>query len=110
MSSAWPQRPKGLSERGYRKYMAKRKEVIINGVNYELQGVSPTWYLDLNDSCGMTGGKRRTADYMDGLFKGVVIAPKEVSTDGMKYFDEKEDIETAERLLTEIENFLRKRS
>jgi len=109
MSRAWPQKPKGLSERSYRKYMAKKKEVMINGVNFELQGVSPTWYLDLNDSCGMTGGKRRTADYMDGLFKGVVIAPKEVSTEGMKYFDEKEDIETAEKLLTEIETFLRKR-
>ncbi|MFV0240769.1 MAG: hypothetical protein ACK5H4_12125 [Lacrimispora sphenoides] len=90
--------------------MAKKKEVMINGVNFELQGVSPTWYLDLNDTCGMTGGKRCTADYMDGLFKGVVIAPKEVSTEGMKYFDEKEDIETAEKLLTEIETFLRKRS
>lgn len=90
--------------------MAKQKKVTINKVEFQLQGVSPTWYMDHNDAFGMTGGKRNTAGYMDGLFKGVVIAPKEVATGGLAYFDETEDLETAEKLLNEIESFLRKRS
>ncbi|EFC97243.1 hypothetical protein CLOSTHATH_04559 [Hungatella hathewayi DSM 13479] len=108
MSKAWPDRPKGLTERSYRKHMAKTKKVTINGTEYELQSVSPTWYLDLNDECGMTGGRRKTAKYMDSLFKNTVIAPKEVNTEGMQYFEEQEDISSAEKLLTEIESFLRK--
>lgn len=88
--------------------MAKTRKVIINGAEYELQSVSPTWYLDLNDECGMTGGKRKTAKYMDSLFKNTVTAPKEVSTKGMQYFEEQEDISSAEKLLVEIESFLRK--
>lgn len=87
--------------------MAKTKMVTINGIEFKLQSVSPTWYLDHNDACGMTGGKRQTAAYMDGLFKNVVICPKEVNNEGMKYFDDNEDISTAEKLLTEIESFLR---
>lgn len=107
MAKIWPQKPKGLSERSYRKYMAKQKTVVVNGEEYTLQSVSPRWYLDHNDSCGMTGGKRNTAKYMDGIFKNVVIAPKEVNTKGMDYFEEKEDISTPEKLLGEIESFLR---
>ena len=90
----WPDRPKGLTERGYRKYMAKQKEVVVNGNKFMLQSVSPRWYFDLNDRCGMTGGKRKT----------------EVSTKGFDYFEEAEDILTPEKLLGEIESFLRGRS
>ena len=106
----WPDRPKGLTERGYRKYMAKQKEVVVNGNKFMLQSVSPRWYFDLNDRCGMTGGKRKTAEYIDELFKNVVIDPKEVSTKGFDYFEEAEDILTSEKLLGEIESFLRGRS
>ena len=106
----WPDRPKGLTERGYRKYMAKQKEVVVNGNKFMLQSVSPRWYFDLNDRCGMTGGKRKTAEYIDELFKNVVIDPKEVSTKGFDYFVEAEDILTPEKLLGEIESFLRGRS
>lgn len=106
----WPDRPKGLTERGYRKYMAKQKEVVVNGNKFMLQSVSPRWYFDLNDRCGMTGGKRKTAEYIDELFKNVVIDPKEVSTKGFDYFEEAEDILTPEKLLGEIESFLRGRS
>ena len=45
----WPKRPKSLSERGYRKHMAKQKKVTVNGTEYTLQSVSPTWYYDTND-------------------------------------------------------------
>ena len=106
----WPDRPKGLTERGYRKYMAKQKEVVVNGNKFMLQSVSPRWYFDLNDRCGMTGGKRKTAEYIDELFKNVVIDPNEVSTKGFDYFEEAEDILTPEKLLGEIESFLRGRS
>ncbi len=106
----WLDRPKGLTERGYRKYMAKQKKVVVNGNEFVLQSVSPRWYFDLNDRCGMTGGKRKTAEYIDELFKNVVIDPKEVSTKGFDYFEEAEDILTPEKLLGEIESFLRGRS
>lgn len=90
--------------------MAKQKEVVVNGNKFVLQSVSPRWYFDLNDRCGMTGGKKRTADYIDELFKNVVVDPKEVSTKGFDYFEEMEDISTAEQLLREAESFLRGRS
>ena len=84
----WPQRPKSLSERGYRKYMAKTKKVTVNGHEFELQSVSPSWYYDFNDECGNTGsGKRKSAKYMDGMFKNCVISPPEVKAQGMEYFD-----------------------
>ena len=89
--------------------MAKQKKVTINDVEYTLQSVSPTWYFDINDSCGITGGKRKTAEYIDKLIRNVVISPKEISTEGMKYFDNMEDISTPEELLTAIESFLRER-
>ena len=54
----------------------------------------------------MTGGRRKTAEYMDELFKNVVVEPKEVSTNGLDYFEETEDIKTAGKLLTEVEHFL----
>lgn len=90
--------------------MAKQKEVVVNGNKFVLQSVSPRWYFDLNDRCGMTGGKKRTADYIDELFKNVVVEPKEVSTKGFDYFEETEDISAAEQLLREAESFLRGRN
>ena len=78
--------------------MAKQKTVIVNGTEYTLQSVSPSWYFGHNDANGMTGGKRDTAKYID------------VNTQGMAYFDAAEDIDTPEQLLREIESFLRGRS
>ncbi len=104
---AWPDRPKGLSERSYRKYMAKQKKVKVNGTEFTLQSISPRAYFDLNDSCGMTGGKKATAKYLDGLFRNVVIEPKEVSAKGLDYFEDADDIDGPEKLLKEIESFLR---
>ena len=61
---------------------------------FSLQSVSPTWYFQTNDECGMTGGKKDTTKYLDTMFKNVVIAPAEVKTDGMGYFDAQEDVKT----------------
>ena len=103
----WPNRPKSLTERGYRKYMAKQKKVIVNGQEFTLQSVSPTWYFGVNDECGMTGGKKDTSKYLVTMFKNCVVSPAEVRNDGMAYFDEKEDVKTPEKLIKAIEQFLR---
>ena len=87
--------------------MTKQKEVTINGQKFTLQSVSPSWYYDFNDECGNTGGKRKSAKYMDGMFRNCVIAPAEVKSEGMAYFDEKEDVKTPEKLIKAIEQFRR---
>jgi hypothetical protein len=89
--------------------MAKQKEITINEQKFTLQSVSPSWYYDFNDECGNTGGgKRKSVKYMDGMFKNCVISPPEVKAQGMDYFDEKEDLATAEKLIAAIEQFLRR--
>lgn len=103
----WPNRPKSLTERGYRKYMAKQKKVTVNGTEFTLQSVSPTWYFGVNDECGMTGGKKDTGKYLDTMFKNCVVSPAEVRNDGMAYFDAQEDVKTPEKLIKAIETFLR---
>ena len=52
-------------------------------------------------------GKRKSAKYMDGMFKNCVVAPAEVKAKGMEYFDDNEDLKTAEKLIAAIEQFLR---
>ena len=87
--------------------MAKTKKVTVNGQEFELQSVSPSWYYDFNDECGNTGsGKRKSAKYMDGMFKNCVISPPEVKAQGMEYFDEKEDLKTPEQQ-AELANVVR---
>jgi len=106
----WTEKPKSLTERGYRKYMARQKNVTINGQEFKLQSVSPSWYYEHNDECGTTGsGKRNSGKYMDGMFRNCVISPSAVAIKGLGYFDDLEDIKTAEGLIKEIESFLRER-
>ena len=89
--------------------MAQQKKVKVNEKEYTLQSVSPRWYFEMNDRHGMTGGKKDTAGYIDELFKNVIIEPAEVKADGMSYFDDMEDgIDATEKLLKEVESFLRK--
>lgn len=88
--------------------MAKQKEVTVEGQKFTLQSVSPTWYFQTNDECGMTGGRGRdTSKYLDTMFKNVVISPPEVATQDMAYFDDKDDVKTPEKLIKAIEHFLR---
>jgi len=89
--------------------MAKQLKVTVNGMEFTLQSVSPSWYMDTNDRHGMTGGKKQSAKYMDEMFKNCVIAPADVAARGMAHFDETEDLQTAVELLGEIEQFLYKR-
>lgn len=65
-------------------------------------------HLTLKQECGNTGsGKRKSAKYMDGMFKNCVVAPAEVKAKGMEFFDDNEDLKTAEKLISAIEQFLR---
>ena len=58
--------------------MAKQKKVTVNGEEYTLQSVSPTWYFGVNDDCGMTGGGQPCGE-MDVLEKLTIL------TDAAKY-------------------------
>lgn len=87
--------------------MAKQKKVTVRGQEFTLQSVSPSWYLEQNDKCGMTGGgSRNTTKYMDVMFRNCIVAPADVANSGMAYFDEQDDVKTAIDLLKEIESFL----
>ena len=67
--------------------MAKTKEITIGEQKFTLQSVSPSWYYDFNDECGNTGnGKRKSAKYMDGMFKNCVVAPPEVKAKGKGFW------------------------
>jgi len=88
--------------------MAKTKAKELNGVEYKFQSVSPRWYYDINDRYGNTGGGRKNSpDYMDEMFRNVVISPPEVATRGLSYFEDNDDLKGAEDLIGEIERFLR---
>ena len=100
--------PPNIPERWFRFKMARHETVNVLGIDYELQSVSPQWYFEQKDKCGMTGsGSRDTARYMDIMFKNVVTSPANVASKGLKAFEENEDIETPELLIREIERFLR---
>lgn len=89
--------------------MARRTTVTIYGQEFILQSVSPTWYMDNSDEHGMSTGRKHTSKYADALFKNCVISPAEIKVQGMKYFDEREDIASAGELLAAIETFLKSR-
>ena len=44
---------------------------------------------------------------MSGILRNCVVSPPEVNAHGMSYFDNKEDLRTAEKLIAAIEQFLR---
>ena len=75
--------------------MARTKKITVNNVEYTLQSVTFTWY---------------SAKYADALIKGCVTAPAEVAKQGLKYFDDQEDLATPGELVREIENFLGERN
>lgn len=91
--------------------MARQKTINIEGVDYQLQSVSFSWYTNLTDLyIRPASGRKNTAKYADALIKGCVVSPAEVAKNGLKYFDEQDDIATPSELVREIENFLTERS
>lgn len=87
--------------------IARQETVEVRGQQFTLQGVSPVWYFQINDQCGMTGDRKDTGRYLDLLFKNCVVAPQEIAVKGLRYFEERGDIDTPEQLQREIELFLR---
>ena len=81
--------------------MYRKENITVNGQEFELQSVSPRWYFEVNQRCGMSGDNKDILRYMDTLFKNVVTCPIEVMRKGFDYFEEREDIETAELLVRE---------
>lgn len=91
--------------------MARQKTIIIEGVEYQLQSVSFSHYTNLTDLyIRPASGRKNTAKYADALIKSCVIAPSEVAKQGLKFFDEQDDIATPSELVREIENFLSERA
>lgn len=88
--------------------MARREQVTVNGKEYTLQSVSPSWYLKQSDTYGMSGGGRRdTPGYVNSLLRNVVVEPAGVCNKGLSYFDDIEDLDAVEQLVPVIERFLR---
>jgi len=91
--------------------VARTKSVTVNGVDYELQSVTFTWYSNLTDLyINPANGRKNTAKYADALIKGCVTSPAEVAKGGIKFFDENDDLTTPSELVREIENFLGERN
>ena len=90
--------------------MARTKTVTINEQEYQLQSVSFSHYANLTDLyVNPSHGRKNTARYADALIKSCVIAPAEVAKNGIKHFDEMDDLATPGELVREIENFLAER-
>lgn len=90
--------------------MARTKTVTVNDVEYSLQSVTFSWYSNLTDLyVNPASGRKNTAKYADLLIKGCVTAPAEVAKEGLKYFDEQDDLITPGELVREIESFLAER-
>ena len=91
--------------------MARTKKITVNNVEYTLQSVTFTWYSNLTDLyINPASGRKNTAKYADALIKGCVTAPAEGAKQGLKYFDDQEDLATPGELVREIENFLGERN
>ena len=90
--------------------MARQKTITIEGVDYQLQSASFSWYTNLTDLyIRPASGRKNTAKYADALIRGCVIAPAEVAKRGLKFFDDQDDLATPGELVREIENFLAER-
>ena len=87
--------------------MARTKTVNVNGVDYTLQSVTYTWYMNKLDLyMNPAHGQKNTPKYADTLIKGCVTAPAEVARGGIRYFEEQDDMLTPTELVREIESFL----
>ena len=89
--------------------MARIATVTIDDVDYTLQSVSPSWFYELQDDCGIGTNDRDMKKFINELLKNVVVSPAEIKSEGIKYFDKKDDIGTSEKLTKEIMAFLKGR-
>ena len=103
-----PPCPKSMTERGYRKFMAKSETVEVGGVAYTLQNPSPRWYLQCTTRNRDANGNLDLEDYLDELFKNCVVSPADVRNRGLACFDDAEDLQGALQLRKAMERFLLK--
>ncbi len=99
--------PPHMSERWFKKLVARKEVTEINGQCFTMQSVPPRWYFETNDACGMSSDRKDTARYIDLMLKNCIIDPPEIKKQGIGYFDERGDIDTPEKLLGRLERFLR---
>jgi hypothetical protein len=77
----------------------RTKSVKVNGTEYKLQSVSPTWYYDLTTRAQLPGGRIDINILNSELIENVVVEPR-ITLD---------DFETpgeANQMLKEIRKFL----
>lgn len=60
--------------------LEQTKRKVIDGVEYTLQMVPASWYLDAVDSCKDNKGNIKQGTYMRKIIEGVVVSPR-VSVD-----------------------------
>jgi hypothetical protein len=100
-------RPKSLSERGYRKTMARTDKTEVNGLEIEMQSVSIEWYFEFRTAC-KDGGDLDVRRYTDGLIKNMVTSPAELRNKGLRFFEERDDLGTAMEVRAALDRFLLK--
>lgn len=93
-----------MSERGYRKHMAKTKTIDVYGLKVTLQSVSPQAYLQACDRYGIGTNRKDSEAYTDWLLRNIVVMPREIATEGIAYFSD--DTASLLRLSQEIDRFL----
>ena len=87
--------------------MSKPSTYKINGVDYTLQGASPRWVMEQSDKYGVGTPRVDTAGYIDVMLRNCVINPPAVRQRGLDFFDEIGDLSTPEKLIAQIERYLR---
>ena len=91
--------------------MARTKNITVNGMDITLQSVTFSWYSNLTDLyINPANGRKNTAKYADTLIKGCVTAPAELAKNGIRFFEDQDDLSTPGELVREIESFLAERS
>lgn len=80
--------------------MSKQKTVPVGGTDYTLQHPGVRWYLQNTDRHKTRGGNMNSEAYIGSLLENVVIEPK-------VKIDDFESLGDLEKLVSEIESFLR---
>jgi hypothetical protein len=82
----------------------RRKTVVINGAEYELQSPSVDWFLDFQTRHRLGSDNVNNKAFADDLLRNVVIKPPEIKVLGIKYFGY--DIYSQQSLAQEAASFL----
>lgn len=86
--------------------MSRTTTVTIDEKDYTLQSVSPSWFYETIDDCGVGTDNQDSKKYINELLKNVVVSPAEIKSEGLKYFDKDDNVGTVKKLIKEINRFL----